>query len=116
MTDKKNEDKNRQEKKKYYTELQDWKKQSMAGMIFEAGNSVYYETGSWRSMKPIWDAEKCINCLRCFYYCPDSAITVDKDGKVNGVDYRYCKGCGICARECPDKVKAINMIVEGSDE
>ncbi len=108
-------DKTYDEKQKYYSDLHDWKEQSMAGMIFEAGNSKYYETGSWRSMRPIWDGEKCINCLRCFYLCPDSSIIIE-DGKVAGIDYTYCKGCGICAHECPPKISAIRMIVEGDEE
>ncbi|MEM0162792.1 MAG: 4Fe-4S binding protein, partial [Thermoproteota archaeon] len=37
--------------------------------------------------------------------CPDSAI-LRKGNKVE-VNYDYCKGCGICANECP--TKAINM-------
>jgi len=41
-------------------------------------------------------------------YCPDSAIIVE-DAKVKGVDYDHCKGCGICARECPPKVQALTM-------
>ena len=28
-------------------------------------------------------------------------------------DFDFCKGCGICANECP--VKAIEMIVEGKE-
>jgi Pyruvate/2-oxoacid:ferredoxin oxidoreductase delta subunit len=24
----------------------------------------------------------------------------------------HCKGCGICAHECPDKVRAISMVLE----
>jgi len=28
------------------------------------------------------------------------------------IDYKYCKGCGICAEECPPKVKAITMVRE----
>jgi Pyruvate/2-oxoacid:ferredoxin oxidoreductase delta subunit len=27
------------------------------------------------------------------------------------IDYDYCKGCGICANECP--AKAIAMVEEG---
>jgi pyruvate ferredoxin oxidoreductase delta subunit len=91
-----------------YDELKDWKKQSVAGMIFEAGNSESYETGSWRTYRPEWDKDKCISCLRCFYLCPDSAIKVE-EGKVIGIDYLHCKGCGICAFECPKKVQAITM-------
>jgi pyruvate ferredoxin oxidoreductase delta subunit len=41
-------------------------------------------------------------------FCPDSAIIVE-DAKVKGVDYDHCKGCGICARECPPKVQAFTM-------
>ncbi|MEE9585652.1 MAG: 4Fe-4S binding protein [Nitrososphaerales archaeon] len=33
-----------------------------------------------------------------------------KDGKVTGVDLVHCKGCGICAAECPTKV--IDMVRE----
>jgi len=45
----------------------------------------------------------------CWISCPDSAIKV-KDGKMIGFDLDYCKGCGICAAQCP--VKAIEMIDE----
>jgi len=30
--------------------------------------------------------------------------------KSSEIDYDYCKGCGICANECPKK--AIEMIIE----
>jgi 2-oxoisovalerate ferredoxin oxidoreductase delta subunit len=33
-----------------------------------------------------------------------------KDGKVS-IDYDYCKGCGVCAEECPSE--AIDMEKEG---
>lgn len=81
------------------------------GLVLDAGTSREFETGDWRSDKPIWDAEKCTHCLICWVYCPDSAIIV-KDGKVQGIDYKYCKGCGICAEECPPKVQAITMVRE----
>jgi pyruvate ferredoxin oxidoreductase delta subunit len=33
-----------------------------------------------------------------------------KDEKMTGIDFEHCKGCGICAKECP--FKAIEMEVE----
>ena len=73
------------EKEKDYEKLLDWKEQTFAGIIFDAGNSRFYHTGSWRTFRPVWAADKCIHCLRCFYLCPDSAITVE-DAKVQGID------------------------------
>ena len=41
----------------------------------------------------------CIRCDNCYQYCPDLAIRrLDGGYAVNG---DYCKGCGICVRECP---------------
>jgi len=65
-----------------------------------------YETGSWRTFKPVVDREKCINCMFCWIFCPESAVIV-KDDKMEGFNLKYCKGCGICAKECPKK--AIEM-------
>ena len=85
-----------------------WKDLTMAGIIEEAGNSNKFETGSWRSDRPIWDESKCTSCLMCWIYCPDTSIML-KDGKMVGIDLDHCKGCGICAAECPVKGKAIHM-------
>lgn len=41
----------------------------------------------------------CIFCDNCFYYCPDMAIT--KLDRAYEVKTDYCKGCGLCAAECP---------------
>lgn len=66
-------------------------------------------TGDWRGEdKPNLDKDKCTRCLLCWVYCPDAAINFDqKDVTIN---YDYCKGCGICATECP--VNAITMVKE----
>ena len=85
-----------------------YKQIPIGGVIVDAGNADSYHTGSWRTFRPVWDGEKCIHCLTCWICCPDSAIEV-KEGKVVGIDYAHCKGCGICAKECPEKVNAIRM-------
>lgn len=89
-----------------------WRDLPIAGLITEPGTAEKYKTGDWRTERPVWDAEKCISCLICWVYCPDSAILVDDEGKMTGVDLDHCKGCGICAEECPPKVKAVTMVPE----
>ncbi len=79
--------------------------------ILEAGTAKNFKTGDWRDIRPVYDKEKCIHCFMCWINCPDSAI-MTKDGKVVGIDYEHCKGCGICAKECPPKVCAIKMEAE----
>ncbi len=43
----------------------------------------------------------CVMCDNCLIFCPDIAITRKGDGTGYEVDLDHCKGCGICARECP---------------
>ncbi|MHB0913955.1 MAG: 4Fe-4S binding protein [Armatimonadota bacterium] len=88
-----------------------WHELPVGGLIKEAGCSAKYKTGDWRTMRPIWDESKCINCLICWVYCPDSAVQV-KEGKVTGIDLDHCKGCGICSQECPPKANAYTMVPE----
>ena len=89
-----------------------WKEIPIGGLIIEAGNSVNYKTGGWRSLRPVLDKEKCINCMLCWVYCPDNSIEV-VEGKVEGFDFDYCKGCGVCANVCPKG--AITMIPEPTE-
>jgi len=86
-----------------------WKEVPRGAIVAEPGNSVEYQTGDWRSERPVIDFSKCIQCLFCWGYCPDGAIKVENQ-KVVGVDYFHCKGCGICSAECP--AKCIAMIDE----
>jgi len=64
------------------------------------------KTGSWRVFRPVLEKDRCVKCLRCWIFCPEGAIGRLDDDSIE-IDYDYCKGCGICAREC--KVKAITM-------
>ena len=41
----------------------------------------------------------CTHCDNCFNYCPDLAITHVDGGYAVLTD--YCKGCGLCVKECP---------------
>ncbi len=41
----------------------------------------------------------CIQCDNCAHYCPDLAVKREAGGYVVLTD--YCKGCGICVKECP---------------
>jgi pyruvate ferredoxin oxidoreductase delta subunit len=89
--------------------LKGWKEVPLGGLITEAGNAEKYETGSWRTYKPVLNREACTNCLLCWIFCPDSSILV-KDEEMVGFDYAHCKGCGICAAECPKN--AIAMVLD----
>jgi pyruvate ferredoxin oxidoreductase delta subunit len=88
-----------------------WQEMTIGGEIYEGGTSALVNTGDWRTVTPVFDAEKCSHCMFCVPYCPDSSIPV-KDGKRLDFDYMHCKGCGICAKVCP--FKAISMDKEGA--
>ncbi len=52
----------------------------------------------------------CFECDNCYGVCPDNAITKLGPGKRFEFKYDYCKGCSICATECP--CGAIKMVPE----
>ncbi len=64
-------------------------------------------TGRWKWSTPKYKKERCIQCLRCWWSCPDAAIIRLEDDFMKW-DLDYCKGCGICAEICP--VDAIDMV------
>jgi NADPH-dependent glutamate synthase beta subunit-like oxidoreductase len=57
----------------------------------------------------LFEARRCMSCGTCFAcdncygVCPDNAIIkLDPAGSyAYEVDYDFCKGCGLCAQECP---------------
>jgi 2-oxoacid:acceptor oxidoreductase delta subunit (pyruvate/2-ketoisovalerate family) len=65
----------------------------------------------------LFEARRCLSCGNCFScdncygVCPDNAVikTGDPDEPYR-FDYDFCKGCGICAAECP--CGAIEMVAE----
>ena len=66
----------------------------------------------------LFEARRCLSCGSCFAcdncygVCPDNAVIKLEPGGsyAYAFDYDYCKGCGICASECP--CGAIQMVPE----
>jgi len=52
----------------------------------------------------------CFECDNCFGVCPDNAVIKLGAGSRYQFDYDFCKGCGICVKECP--CGAIEMVPE----
>ena len=77
-----------------------WQEISPGGEICEGGTARLVKTGEWRSNVPVWEADKCKQCLLGAPYCPDSSIP-GTAGKRGEFDLDHCKGCGICAKVCP---------------
>ena len=85
-----------------------WKEIAPAGVCSKSSTS--FLTGDWKTYTPIRDLEKCTRCLTCVMFCPDGAIHWVPDKEDIEFDMSFCKGCGICANECP--TKAIKMKLE----
>jgi NADPH-dependent glutamate synthase beta subunit-like oxidoreductase len=55
----------------------------------------------------LFEARRCLSCGNCFEcdncygICPDNAVIKLGPGERFLINYDYCKGCGICAVECP---------------
>ena len=55
----------------------------------------------------LYEARRCLSCGNCFEcdncygVCPDNAVIKLGPGKRFEFNYEYCKGCGLCAAECP---------------
>jgi 2-oxoacid:acceptor oxidoreductase gamma subunit (pyruvate/2-ketoisovalerate family) len=60
------------------------------------------------------EAQRCLSCGvcnfcdKCITYCPEGVLKRVGDEFV--FDYSYCKGCGICAAECPRNVIYMSRI------
>jgi len=73
-------------------------------------------TGGLDESTAQFEARRCLSCGNCFEcdncygVCPDNAVVKLGSGRRYEIDLDYCKGCGICAAECP--CGAIDMVPE----
>jgi pyruvate ferredoxin oxidoreductase gamma subunit len=85
----------------------------LGGVIPMAGNTVWNDLSASRTgWVPVFHPDECIHCGLCALVCPDyclswsDAIPANVDTEVSpgpwmqGVDYRYCKGCLRCIETC----------------
>jgi len=72
--------------------------------------------GALDESNALFEARRCLSCGNCFEcdncygVCPDNAVIKLGPGKRFEFNYDYCKGCGLCAAECP--CGAIDMVPE----
>ncbi len=89
--------------------LPSWRGLLPGCVVVEPGSAKSYRTGDWRSDRPVWNHDRCIKCGICFIFCPEGCVKQNSEGYFEA-DLYYCKGCGICAREC--WTQAITMVEE----
>jgi NADPH-dependent glutamate synthase beta subunit-like oxidoreductase len=73
--------------------------------------------GGLDASNALFEARRCLSCGNCFScdncygVCPDNAvIKLDDPAEPYRINLDFCKGCGICAAECPSG--AIVMVPE----
>lgn len=79
------------------------------GGILQPGTSIGNLTGRWRNYRPVFLQKTCIDCRMCVTVCPEGCVYREGEKKFS-FDPNYCKGCGLCAEECP--VDDIEMLLE----
>jgi len=90
-------------------ELKSWDELPVAGVVTR-DPALRPRTGNYRTgVRPEVDRARCVDCLLCWVYCPDSAIELDGTSFA-GFDLEVCKGCEICSVVCP--TGAIAMVAE----
>ncbi len=81
----------------------------IGGVLPTPGNTVWNNLSTSRTgWLPVLDKDKCIHCGMCDMVCPDFCLvwseSTDESGQpsvqLQGVDYRYCKGCMRCVETC----------------
>jgi 2-oxoacid:acceptor oxidoreductase delta subunit (pyruvate/2-ketoisovalerate family) len=98
----------------YYTDAE----QSKQPVLALARRRATFEelVGGLDADTAVLEARRCLSCGNCFEcdncyaVCPDNAVIKLGTGNRFTINYDYCKGCGLCAEECP--CGAIDMVKE----
>jgi len=94
----------------------------MGGVVVDVGNSVLKDlTASRSGYIPGFHRDECVDCALCDLVCPDFcfvwSVEQGEDGtqtnRLQGIDYKYCKGCMKCIDACPTEALTWDREVEG---
>jgi 2-oxoacid:acceptor oxidoreductase delta subunit (pyruvate/2-ketoisovalerate family) len=77
---------------------------------FAEVNLGFSERKARRETERCFQCGMCSLCENCYTFCPDSAVWKRDQDETFTIDYDFCKGCGICAHECPSQF--IEMVRE----
>jgi 2-oxoacid:acceptor oxidoreductase delta subunit (pyruvate/2-ketoisovalerate family) len=77
---------------------------------FEEVTKPLDETNALYEARRCLSCGNCFECDNCYGVCPDNAVIKLGPGKRFEFNYDFCKGCGVCAAECP--CGAITMVPE----
>ncbi len=84
------------------------KQRRSAGAALDPRERIHTFDEIHEGLTDVSEAERCLSCGvcnecdRCVTYCPEGVLT--RIGHEFHFDYSYCKGCGVCASECPRNV------------
>ncbi|GKS64569.1 glutamate synthase [Nitrospira sp.] len=98
----------------YYTDAEQSKQPVLA--LARRRASFQEMVGGLDQETALLEARRCLSCGNCFEcdncyaVCPDNAVIKLGAGNRFEIKYDYCKGCGLCAEECP--CGAIDMLKE----
>lgn len=85
-----------------------WQRDHKEIITFEDLNPFYFEEIPPQEVRDresaLKEAQRCFSCGycntcgNCWIFCPDISIILESRPQL---DRDHCKGCGICATECP---------------
>lgn len=66
---------------------------------------------------PVFEPESCTNCAICLTVCSDPGGLMWREGRMAGIDERFCKGCMRCVEVCPatKKGQALTLPTNGAE-